>query len=132
MALRLFCMTWIVVSLTGLSPLQGNALSGIEGEPTVRLVTPNGKEILNPGMTAVITWTSEAIHPGERIALILYDRGVNALTITSGCQNNEKYDWKIPVSVKPGNHYRIRIRWVRKPAVNDFSDGDFSIQPVNP
>jgi|GEM_PF-5489827 len=124
-------MTGIVLCLIALSPLHGNATSGIEDEPAIHLVTPNGRETLSQGMTTSIVWTSEAIPPGERIALILYDQGVNALTITRGCPNSGKYDWKIPASVKPGNHYRIRIRWVRKPAVNDFSDGDFSIQRVN-
>ncbi|MBN1197331.1 MAG: hypothetical protein JXA62_07985 [Candidatus Aminicenantes bacterium] len=94
--------------------------------PNLRLIRPNGGEILFKGENTAITWASRGIESG-RIILVLYLKGVKHVVISEGRPDTGRYDWRVPVDLSPENNYRIRIRWSLHPEINDFSDADFRI-----
>lgn len=92
----------------------------------MRLIQPNGGEILFNGENTTITWVSRGIESGG-IILVLYLKGIKHLVISDGCPDTGRFEWRIPVDLAPEMNYRIRIRWSIRPEINDFSDGDFRI-----
>ena len=93
--------------------------------PTLALVSPNGGEQWQVGMTYQIRWT----WPGmvSSVAIQLYRSGALDYTIASSTANTGTYDWVIPESQDVGTEYKIRIGSSDGVGVSDQSDGDFSI-----
>jgi len=102
------------------------AYSTSQQAPYLRLIRPNGGEILFKGDNTTITWTSRGIESGG-IILVLYFKGIKHMVLSENCPDTGRFEWRIPEDVSPGMNYRIRIRWSTRPEVNDFSDADFRI-----
>ena len=94
---------------------------------SLRLIYPNGGEILPLNSTVTIKWSSADI--SGKIVIVLYQKGIKYLTVSSGTENTGTYRWKIPGNIPPADHYRLRIRAAEDLSINDFSDRDFKITP---
>jgi hypothetical protein len=92
---------------------------------SLRLIYPNGGEILHLNSTVIIKWSSTDI--GGKIVIVLYQKGIKYLTVSSGTENTGMFSWRIPGNIPPGDRYRLRIRAAEDLSVNDFSDRDFKI-----
>lgn len=93
---------------------------------TIKVVYPNGGEILYAGTQTQIKWESAGENDG--VVIVLYKKGIKFITVAQGVKNSGEYLWKIPKDIPPGKEYRIRIRLVKDLSVNDFSDSDFRIE----
>ena len=92
----------------------------------LKIVFPNGGEILSTGSTIQIRWTSSI--PSGKVLLVLFKKGIKHTVISDGTPNNGLFIWNIPPSLPEGSDYRVRIRLADNLSVNDFSDRDFTIK----
>jgi len=98
------------------------------GEPTIKLIKPNGGEKFISGQTMTVNWESKGssdLH--KNIIIILYKDGIKFRTISKSTPNSGTFNWRIPKNTPVNRKYRIRIRSKSNLSLNDFSDGDFSI-----
>lgn len=96
---------------------------------SLKVIYPNGGEILKAGTNIQIKWTSTTQSPsGETIIIVLYKKGIKHSVISNGTPNNGRFPWKIPADLPEANDYRIRIRLAHNLSINDFSDRDFTIK----
>lgn len=93
---------------------------------SVKLLYPNGGEVLKAGTNVVVRW--HVVPARSKVILILYKKGIKYTVVSRGTANNGRFIWKIPANLPAGNDYRIRIRLFRNLAVNDFSDRNFTIK----
>jgi len=108
--------------------LGGPAAGGIPVTviPTLRLWSPNGGERFPAGSTQTITWT--ATNPTGSVELDLY-QGTNFYRVLARPpMQQSSYAWTIYARLGDSEDYRIQIRSVTFPTVNDFSDSPFAIQ----
>jgi len=96
--------------------------------PQLRLVAPNGGEVLFRGEPMMIRWTSAGMPESAQVVLVLYFRGIKIRVISKRCPDNGQFTWLVPAEIPPRTNYRVRIRWIRRPEINDFSDADFQIR----
>ncbi len=92
----------------------------------LKLISPNGGEILRKGVPFQIKWSSA--DPKGSIVLVLYKNGIKHSVITRKAPNKGIFRWRVPGNLPDGKDYRIRIRLADNLAVNDFSDRDFKIK----
>ncbi len=92
---------------------------------SLRLIYPNGGETLHLYSTVTIKWSSTDI--SGKIVIVLYQKGIKYLTVSSGTENTGIFSWRIPGNIPPGDRYRLRIRAAQDLSINDFSDRDFKI-----
>lgn len=96
---------------------------------SLRIIYPNGGEVLKINTTVRIKWTSTTNTPAkENIIIVLYKKGIKHSVISRGTRNSGHFPWRIPAKLKEAADYRIRIRLARNLSVNDFSDRNFTIK----
>jgi len=124
---------WIVLSLValGLTFVPGIGIRSAQatqatGTVGIKLLYPNGGEVLKTGASARIKWTFD--DSKGKVILVLYKNGIKYSVISDGAPNNGLFLWKIPPALPEGNDYRVRIRLKDNLSVNDFSDRDFTIK----
>ncbi len=123
--LNRFFSAWLVLIL--LIVLTGNGGTGEAATGSLKVLYPNGGEVIKGGSVIALTWQSEGMEPDGKVVIILYKNGLKHSLITAQTRDNGNYSWKISTQLPEGNDYRIRIRSLADLAVNDFSDQNFSI-----
>jgi hypothetical protein len=119
----------VVASLALALGLYTYSANPVNPAESLRIIYPNGGEILKKNTTVQIKWVSSAnTPPNENVILVLYKKGIKHSVITKATPNNGRFPWRIPANVADGGDYRIRIRLVKNLSVNDFSDRNFSIK----
>jgi hypothetical protein len=93
----------------------------------VRILYPNGGEILKVNTTVRIRWFSSN-GPKGKVILVLYKKGIKHSLISKGTADTGRFTWKIPGKCPQATDYRIRIRLAHNLSINDFSDRDFTIK----
>jgi hypothetical protein len=100
----------------------------------LRLVSPNGGEILQAGTTQTVAWAVSNASGLVQVDLLLGDTLYRALGQVLMRQSN--YLWNIDPQLGDTNTYRIRLTSVDFPSVQDVSDAAFSVTgsgvPPNP
>ena len=106
----------------------------LQVQPSVRVLSPNGGEILTGGSRVTIRWTvSDGIV--EQEILLSLDGGASfPLTIASGLSGSaQSFDWTVPTTLSTRQG---RIRVIAQDAAGriatDDSDGDFIIDSRSP
>ena len=98
--------------------------------PGIKLVSPNGGEILKVGTPYNVTWTYTGT-PGSKVKIELLKNGALKSTITTkasiGTGGTGTYNWKISRSLTPGTDYRIRVTSTTNSSATDTSEGNSSI-----
>jgi hypothetical protein len=92
----------------------------------IKILTPNGGEVLKTGTRTRIQWQSSDLK--GKVVIVLYKKGIKHTVISTQTQNNGSFSWNIPPKLPEGKDYRIRIRSFEELSVNDFSDRDFTIK----
>ncbi len=118
---------WRVNTLNhgGVSDWATNTFTSVP--PMVQVVSPNGGEALQRGVTSTIQWNANV---AEKIALDLYKAGVLVRTLATNNVTPSTYKWNISVTLTPGSDYSLRIRSATNSALYDFSDANFSIVDI--
>jgi hypothetical protein len=93
----------------------------------VKILYPNGGEILKVNTTIQIKWSSSS-GPNGKVILVLYKKGIKHSLISKGTADTGRFTWKIPGKLPQATDYRIRIRLANNLSINDFSDRDFTIK----
>ncbi|MEK9134875.1 MAG: GPI anchored serine-threonine rich family protein [Patescibacteria group bacterium] len=91
------------------------------------IVSPNGGEKLEMGLTYDITWNSTGSVPTTNVKLELY-RGDNFVNlIAKSIKNKGVYSWRIPSNLIATAGYKIKITDIFRPAATDMSNNSFEI-----
>jgi len=87
---------------------------------------PNGGELLAPGDTVLVTWTSEGIAGSQvRIRLIENDEPVG--WVAGVTANDGAHYWTVPSALSLGTQYKILVYSESNGSMVDYSDSTFSI-----
>ena len=90
---------------------------------TVKIVAPNGTEVLTRGMMFPIRWDK-----GDgKVKIELLEGGQSVLRITASAPNDGAFDWTIPSTLATGSNYKIRITSTTDSSNTDSSDSNFTI-----
>jgi hypothetical protein len=114
--------------LTGLTIQNGKqavAGAGISGSPPVRVVRPNGGELLRMGTYYPISWTSVE-DVGAEVAIELM-KGDTVQRTLFARQANTGLVWFYPGADITAGTYRLRIRSITQTGFSDLSDSSFTI-----
>lgn len=98
--------------------------------PYVKIIYPNGNEIIKTGSIVKITWKTNI--KDSKVLILLYKKGILIRKIGIHIDNKGFYFWKVPKSLKDSKFYRIRIRLESNLLINDFSDKNFEINHLPP
>jgi streptogramin lyase len=90
------------------------------GLPSLEFISPKIIETWNRGYTYELRWKSLG-NPGESINIELLKSGVLHRVIDDNTDNNGFYFWTIPLDLKPGTDYSLRISNTLYPTVTDVS-----------
>jgi len=105
----------------------------LNANKTVVMTYPNGGEQFQLGQEVTIQWSSTR-NVNESIKLDLYKGGVFYQSINSQTANSGNYTWDVPISLPPGDDYKIYIEWLSAGGStandNDISDSSFLIATV--
>jgi hypothetical protein len=106
----------------------------VQVPPSVRVLSPNGGEILTGGSRVTIRWTASDRIVEQEILLSLDGGASFPLTIASGLSGSvQSFDWTVPATLSTR---RGRIRVIAQNAAGrlatDDSDGDFIIDSRPP
>lgn len=98
----------------------------ITTNPGLNIVSPNGGESIMAETAHTITWTNPP-DPNTDYVKIEYsiDNGQAWEIIDPNTENDEEYEWAVPVA--DSNECLVRITGVTDPGVNDTSDSVFTI-----
>ena len=98
--------------------------------PAIKLVSPNGGEILSPGASYTISWTYTGM-PGDTAKIVLLKNSVFFRTLNLGApmgsSGSGSFVWKVPATLEPRSDYKIRIVSTSSTSVSDESDSNFSV-----
>jgi len=116
-----FTITLFLFALPGMLAAQG-----LE---SISVTSPNGGESWEHGSVQAITWTTQNMNTGSvSLKIELYKGGSFLQTVDNGVINDGVWGgWTIPASLEVGSDYKVKIVSLSDAAVNDLSDGDFSI-----
>ena len=93
------------------------------GGDTLKIVAPNGTEVLTRGMMFPIRWDK-----GDgKVKIELLKSGKAYKTIKAKTKNDGKQRWKVPTSITTGSAYKIRITSTTDSSNTDSSDSNFTI-----
>jgi hypothetical protein len=94
-------------------------------QPQVTVVSPNGGEVWQAGLTKQIKWTSNDI---DRVKIeFSTNNGVNWLLINGSAIADSGFcDWEIPVTIS-STQCKVKITSANEEALTDLSDGVFTI-----
>jgi len=88
---------------------------------------PGASSVMRRGEVQTIVWDRETFCGGHvRISLCQGKKEV--LVIEPGVPNSGSYEWLVPVDLKQGKRYRIRVRSSSHSQCYGDSNGSFSIQ----
>lgn len=95
---------------------------------SLRIVSPNGGELLQAGSSHTITWTSQNV--GLSKIQLTANNGLTwtdvATNLNVDANGNGRYNWTLPLDVSSSN-CRVRIVENSSQSVNDQSDNTFAI-----
>lgn len=91
----------------------------------LRVLQPNGGEVLQKGKKYKIKWQSQGSVPGT-IRLDLFKNGVFDQTIKQGLVNDGSQKWRVN-KVKKGAGYQVRVVSEANGSLADLSDSTFQI-----
>lgn len=97
------------------------------GPASLTLLSPNGDEKLTAGSTQPITWTSTGSIANVKLEYSL-NNGSSWATISSSTGNDGSFNWNVPAL--QSFTALVRISDASNSAINDVSDGTFSILPL--
>ncbi len=92
----------------------------------ITLLSPNGGEVIQRGTNFNVKWICQ--EPNQKLALLLYQKGRFICLIARDLPDNGFYFWKVGTELAAGKGYRLRVRSMLSPDLNDFSDNDFEIK----
>jgi len=92
--------------------------------PEITITSPNGGEEWWVQTDHAITWTSNF---PENVSIELYEGPELSLVIASDISNTGEFLWTIPGDLPPGSNHTIRVFMTSDPAVEDVSDGPFTV-----
>ena len=93
----------------------------------IRVVYPNGGEVLRIGSTYRITWNASSNTRSVGIQLFNNQRRL-VYTVTASTTNSGTFLWTIPSGVVPAQGFQIKIYDTASPAAYDVSDQTFTIE----
>ncbi len=108
------------------SPRPVGTTTASSSKPFIKVLSPNGGEIVKQGQTLDINWSSNNISSKVKIDLI---KGTTStpFVIKDSTPDKDSYKWKVPTTIAPSNNYKIRIYDVGNKLIYDDSDRNFSI-----
>jgi len=92
---------------------------------SIQVVSPNGGENYQAGTSQPISWT--AVNPSGLVQIDLYRGSTFFQSLAQVALSQSNLVWAINPALGDTNNYRIKLTAVGYPAVNDSSDGDFSV-----
>ena len=95
--------------------------------PTLTVDSPNGGETLVPGETYSVTWTPANVTGDVGVWLEL--NGAYSAWIAEVPASDGQVFWTVPGYVDPGTAYKVHVMSADNNAIDDLSDGDFTITP---
>ncbi|MBP7866347.1 MAG: right-handed parallel beta-helix repeat-containing protein [Acidobacteria bacterium] len=101
--------------------------------PEIRIVTPNGGEIIPQGSMLTIRWTyTGASLYGVDLYLVgnRFQRRLTPYSLPVGVQGEGSFNWLVPLDLTPGSDYYLRATGLNTDElyVVDMSDAPFTIQ----
>jgi len=96
------------------------------GERSIRILSPNGGEVLARGSQVAVQWRSQGIEGS--LAILLFKGAEQHAVIAASVPDNGLFQWTITASLPADSRYRLRICSLRDLRLNDFSDRDFTIK----
>ena len=112
---------WLDPENTGLTFIDGT-YDGFT--PEMSLSSPNGSEVWDMGQSYDIAWTDNI---DDYVSIKLYKNGTYILTISSSTPSDGSFQWNVPLTLIPGNDYKIKVSSINDASVYDYSDQNFSI-----
>ena len=112
---------WLDPENTGLTFIDGT-YDGFN--PEMSLSSPNGSEVWDMGQSYDIAWTDNI---DDYVSIKLYKNGMYILTISSSTPSDGSFQWNVPLTLIPGNDYKIKVSSLNDASVYDYSDQNFSI-----
>ena len=104
----------------------------IEYEPPVRLISPNGGEVIAAGRDYLITWRTENEIPDSFTISLSLDGGRSFdHTVTRGLRGARSFPWKAPAVHNSTLRIRIESYFLGGLHGRDASDDDFTVRIVN-
>jgi len=98
--------------------------------PYVKIVYPNGNEVIKTGSIVKIKWKTNIKE--SKVLILLYKNGNLLRKIGIHIENKGFYLWKVPEDLNSSKFYKIRIRLESNLLINDFSDNNFEIKHLPP
>ncbi|MEJ2616010.1 MAG: family 16 glycosylhydrolase [Ignavibacteriaceae bacterium] len=95
-------------------------------QTSIKVLSPNGNEILQPGDIYYITWNSYRV---GKVKISYYDGRLWRAVIDSFPANYGAYRWKVPNVTLPA--CKVLISDLYDNIINDVSDSSFSIGGIN-
>jgi hypothetical protein len=95
----------------------------INNDPAVEITSPNGGENIFKNTTSILTWNPLT---GGNVSIDLLKEGVLHSSITDTTENDGLFEWHVPLSIRDGSDYQIRITSLSN-GFKDEGDGFFSI-----
>jgi len=99
--------------------------------PMLAVAAPNGMEGWRRGLQYFVQWQGNTPEP---VVIDLYKGGVFLMELIPSTPNTGAWQWKIPLSLVPGNDYSIRVRSSSEPALFAVSTAAFGVDVpyINP
>ncbi len=94
--------------------------------PFIRIIFPNGGEVLKSGSRVRILWQSLGV--SGNVAILLFKSGEQYAVLAESTPNSGAFAWIPSSALAEGDRYRLRICALADLRINDFSDRDFSIK----
>jgi hypothetical protein len=118
---RLFSYAFVVLlGLAFVIPISSSLAAG-----TLKVTTPNGGQKWKTGKKYLVKWTHK--NAGAKVKIQLLKSGKHNHWISKSTNNDGKYTWTIPATIKTGAAYKIKITSISKKTVTDTSNKNFSI-----
>lgn len=119
------CMLILIIS-TFVVAQQSSVQTPIIRTNYIRVLYPNGGEVLKIGSTYRITWNATATLRTVGIQL-LNEQNNLIYSVVSSIPNTGGYLWQIPSYIYPAAGYKIKIYHPSTPSLYDISDSTFTI-----
>jgi hypothetical protein len=96
-------------------------------DPVITVTSPTAGLVWNAGTSKYIFWNSSTTVPGDFVAICLFDSSQEVMTIeTATYRFNGSYYWALPLTLRSGASYRIKVMSSSDTSVYGFS-GYFTI-----
>jgi hypothetical protein len=97
-----------------------------DSNPTIKVLSPNGGEVITQGVTYDITWSTVDYQGTVLIELLTSTKNSDAIELGTAESTAGTFAWN--VTQDPGNNYIIAISDLATGAPSDQSDAPFTIQ----